>query len=156
MHVAFGNDTHTRWLFRWSMSAMRVISYTCVLILWFFSCQAAVVRASLENIMLWNPRSKLRTTKKSQGKQRNTEKPNPMNQLNKKLAVKYLLRYFDLGSDLETPEIDYIYIYIYTPQMRIGARGWREEGGEKEGGDEKRMRGGEEGGEARWATRDER
>ena len=33
--------------------------------------------------------------------------------------------------------------------MQIGVRGWREEGGEKEGGDEKRMRGGEEGGEAR-------
>ena len=35
---------------------------------------------------------------------------------------------------------------IYTPQMRIGARGWGEEGGEEEGGEEERMRGEEEGG----------
>ena len=38
--------------------------------------------------------------------------------------------------------------YLYTPQLRIGVRGWGEEGGEEEGGEEKRMRGEEEGGEA--------
>ena len=42
-----------------------------------------------------------------------------------------------------------IYIYLYTPQMRIGVRGWEKEGGEEEGGEEERMRWEEEGGEAR-------
>ena len=41
------------------------------------------------------------------------------------------------------------YIYLYTPQMRIGVRGWEKEGGEEEGGEEERMRWEEEGGEAR-------
>ena len=39
--------------------------------------------------------------------------------------------------------------YLYTPQMRIGVRGWEKEGGEEEGGEEERMRWEEEGGEAR-------
>ena len=38
--------------------------------------------------------------------------------------------------------------YLYTPQMRIGVRGWEKEDGEEEGGEEERMRWEEEGGEA--------
>ena len=41
------------------------------------------------------------------------------------------------------------YIYLYTPQMRIGVRGWEKEGGEEEGGEEERLRCEEEGGKAR-------
>ena len=40
-------------------------------------------------------------------------------------------------------------LYLYTPQMRIGVRGWEKEGGEEEGGEEERTRWEEEGGEAR-------
>ena len=46
-------------------------------------------------------------------------------------------------------DVNVRYPYTYTPQKRIGVRGWREEGGEKQGGEEETMRAEEEGGERR-------